>query len=134
MERPLTVLSAGTSAAAPCLSEYRAHGASLSSSWKRPGVLEPLKRRRHATECRSLTDTYVSSARGHTGISERATPFGRGHYSVIPFLTVRRLDYSGTRGHYMVGVSKAEDFSANVLREDPVGARIRWGNMRDPVD
>lgn len=44
----------------------------------------------------------------------------------VQCLTVRRLEYSSTRGHYMVGVRQAEDFSDDVIYKDPIGADIRW--------
>lgn len=44
----------------------------------------------------------------------------------VQCLTVRRLEYSGTRGHYMVGVRQAEDFSDDVIYDDPDGAVIVW--------
>ncbi|ROS58349.1 Holliday junction resolvase RusA-like endonuclease [Frigoribacterium sp. PhB160] len=44
----------------------------------------------------------------------------------VQCLTVRRLEYSGTRGHYMVGVRRAENLSDDIIDEDPDGATIVW--------
>lgn len=44
----------------------------------------------------------------------------------VQCLTIRRLEYAGSHGHYMVGIREAEDFRDDVLYEGPEGARILW--------
>lgn len=50
----------------------------------------------------------------------------------VQCLTIRRLEYSGMHGHYMVGVREAEDFRNDVLYEGPEGARILWAPRSEP--
>jgi Holliday junction resolvase RusA-like endonuclease len=51
--------------------------------------------------------------------------------SAIQCLTTRRLEYSGAKGYYMVGVRRAIPFDADVIFDDPTAATLLFGDLGD---